>query len=65
MKMTTAEARALLEDPQNRLAHLGASLFATCADVQGWFDDHPECRKAAKHIDLGYAAAGLLVEAGQ
>jgi len=60
--MTPQEARALLEDPMNRLAHLGASLFATCASVQDWFDDHPEFRKHIDKVDRGYAAAGVLAE---
>lgn len=60
--MTRMEARTLLEDPANRMEHLGASLFAACTDVQSWFDDHPEFAACIARIDLGYAAAGVLAE---
>jgi len=63
MKMTPIEARTLLEDPASRMEHLGASLFTTCANVQDWFEDHPEFKPVIARIDLGYAAAGLLAEA--
>jgi hypothetical protein len=61
----TTEARGLLENPKNRLAHAGASLFVAGTDPKKWFADHPDCLDHARDIRRGYEAASILRAGGE
>lgn len=58
--MTPERASELLECPDNRLDHLGASLFVAGTNPPDWFDEHPEYLEHVGKIRRGYQAACVL-----
>ena len=64
-QMSTSQAREILENPANRLEHLGASLFVTSADVSDWFDNYPDMREHSELIARGYTSAAIMSANGE